>query len=85
MRENRTYGSEGGERLLFPTPIKDRCSSIVGAVSRPRLSVSSKIAIRRSPTGIGIKSVWERSPDRDCWGHRRSRSGDRSPKVTERH
>ena len=24
MRENRTYGSEGGERLLFPTPIK-RC------------------------------------------------------------
>ena len=22
MRENRTYGSEGGERLLFPTPIK---------------------------------------------------------------
>jgi len=22
MRENRTYGSEGGKRHLFPTPIK---------------------------------------------------------------
>jgi len=24
MRENRTYGSEGGKRHLFPTPIRNR-------------------------------------------------------------
>jgi len=25
MRENRTYGSEGGKRHLFPTPIRILC------------------------------------------------------------
>ena len=28
MRENRTYGSEGGEAKAFPTPISVRCGCL---------------------------------------------------------
>ena len=28
MRENRTYGSEGGEAQTFPTPIQSRCQRV---------------------------------------------------------
>ena len=31
MRENRPYGSEGGEAKAFPTPIKRRMDCFVGA------------------------------------------------------
>ena len=31
MRENRTYGSEGGERSLFPTPIQERFERVHAA------------------------------------------------------
>jgi hypothetical protein len=37
MRENRTYGSEGGEAKAFPTPIKMKLAA------RPPLSLSSHV------------------------------------------
>ena len=41
MRENRTYGSEGGEAKAFPTPIR-RVFDDYPRRSRPWMHVSSR-------------------------------------------
>jgi len=63
MRENRTYGSEGGEAKAFPTPMCVRedalsvgCESPLGSVVGPEVE-SNRFAARRG--GEQLEANWQ--------------------------
>ncbi len=63
MRENRTYGSEGGEAKAFPTPI--RGSVYLGAYAPSR--AKALIVSRRShePGSRLLPHLWGTQPPPD--------------------
>ncbi len=66
MRENCTYGSEGGETRVFPTPInkRHRCIAVVGAPTSVAIWRSKGKSGRKRPSHKKTK-MWERCLRRD--------------------
>ena len=85
MRENRPYGSEGGEAKAFPTPIRDRdvCALVRRTVlqtfraSRTLLATTSIAGSPRFARDDGVDGPTLTASSAKTWSLERHQRGDR--------